>query len=391
MTTNNLYGFYKVLFVTAFLPYLNYLFPFLPLTVAGFNISGWSWMFMLLTALYYYFRYPSEKKFPLVFWVPWVIYMLFYLLFDFSMLGLQLTAQYLLPIFIAYVASGFTYSKERLHWIFKRFMYLAVLIMGIFFWGYLFRGKWVPNEAQTPMLLGVFSAVVAGIFYQTGKLRFLLLFAFLFSVPVLGVTRMAIAMFIAIFVLHFSNKRFFSKLFAITSGALAVVAVFNSQSFQDKTFYEKKGSLSDVSMNYYEGGGIMNSSGRAIWYGAVEKGLRESPVYGNGPRSDIIVLKELTGTSSGETHNDYLSVRYNYGYIGLVLLLFGMVGTFFSTHSVYRKDKDSYRQLVASSAMVLFFGMSMLMYSDNVLKYTIFFPNPFFAMLGIVYAKFEQQ
>src|SRR5690606_41820410 len=39
-------------------------------------------------------------EFPLLFWLPWILFMVVYLVIDFSFLGLQLTLQYTLPLLI---------------------------------------------------------------------------------------------------------------------------------------------------------------------------------------------------------------------------------------------------------------------------------------------------
>jgi hypothetical protein len=42
--------------------------------------------------------------------------------------------------------------------------------------------------------------------------------------------------------------------------------------------------------------------------------------------------------------------------------------------------------LISTSTLSLFICFSMFMYTDNILKYTIFFPNYFFALIGITYS-----
>jgi len=89
----------------------------------------------------------------------------------------------------------------------------------------------------------------------------------------------------------------------------------------------------------------------------------------------------------GEAHNDYLSVRFNYGYVGLALLMFGFAGSFISLYKVARKHRENwYIWLISTSALTLYFAFVMFMYTDNILKYTIYFPNYFFAMIGIIYS-----
>ena len=81
----------------------------------------------------------------------------------------------------------------------------------------------------------------------------------------------------------------------------------------------------------------IRSSGRSSWKKALEPGLKAAPVWGNGPRADNAYLTKITKTRGGEAHNDYLSVRFNYGYVGLALLLFGFASSFISLYRVSKR------------------------------------------------------
>lgn len=390
MKNDNYLGFYRGLYVTAFIPYLSYIFPFIPSTIGGFNLTGWSWLLMLFIVFYYLLQDQSKKEFPIVFWIPWIVFLLLYVAVDFSKPGLQLTAQYILPILIGYVASGFTYNKERLHLIYKGFMNLSFIVLILFFYGQFLRQGYIAMSALTPMLLVVTAAVVAGLYFITGRIMFLVLFGVFFMVPVIGVNRMAIAAYLAVFLLHFANRKIITKVAAGIVVALAALAVFNSTGFQEKTFVEGQGKMSELSLNYYESGEGVNTSGRSSFMRYYEKGLAEAPLLGNGPRSDVELLKtQLSESAAVEVCNDYIAVRYCYGYIGLGLLLLAMMLTFMSLYMKYSVEKDNYRVLVQSTSMVLFIVMLMFMYSDNILKYTVFFPDLMFAMIGMSFAKYE--
>ena len=158
-------------------------------------------------------------------------------------------------------------------------------------------------------------------------------------------------------------------------GLIVVLLVFNSSGFQKKTFYTGTGTLKELTLNYYDNENI-NSSGRLSWKLALQPGLEASPIWGNGPRADNEELRLITGITAGEAHNDYMSVRYNYGYVGLGLLLAGFLFNFISL----------YRISLIAGENILFISFLMFMYSDNILKYTIYFPNYFFAMIGIIYS-----
>jgi hypothetical protein len=324
--------------------------------------------------------------FPYLFWLPWILYQAVYLMIDFSFLGLQLTLQYLLPIMVGVVVSGFTYYEEDLEWIFKWFKILCIAIYAMFVIGFLFRGGYGPAVSASPMLLTISFSLLAATWYLTKNKIFLGYLGVIFLMPVLELSRMGIAAMAAVFILHFANNGIKDKLVYGSLGAIILLFVFNTEGFQKKTFYKEQGSLSDLTLNYYDNPGI-KISGRSSWRKALEPGLKAEPVWGNGPRADNAYLSKISKKRGGEAHNDYLSVRFNYGYVGLSLLLFGFAASFISLYRISKRNPENYYiWLISTSLLTLYITFLMFMYTDNILKYTIYFPNYFFAMIGIVYS-----
>jgi len=391
MNDRQFYTFYKWLFATSALPFVGYLLPFIPGSIFGFNLTGWAWFIMLGVGLFHALRL-KHIRFPVLFWLPWSIYLAGYIAVQYSFYGLQLTLQYLLPVLLGVVASGFTYNDLKYRWLFRMLVRLSGFAVLLFAFGYLFRGGYTPVSASMPMLLSIVATLFLGVFFISGRLQFAVLFGALFLVPFIDMTRMGIAVFIAILVLHFANRNVFIKVIIAGIGIFLITIVLNSEKFKDKTLIDSSESieLADIAenLNYYENEKIL-SSGRNTWYTLLEPGLREKPVFGNGPRADGIALSQFFyGQRLGEAHNDYISVLYNYGYVGLSLLLFGFIATFLSMGSALRRAENSYRRLLISSTMTLMIGFLMFMYSDNIMKYTIYFPNMFFCMVGMVFAPY---
>ena len=342
-------------------------------------------MIMLLVTFLNLTR-TRKIDFPVWFWLPWLMYLTVYLIIDFSFLGLQLTLQYSLPVLIGIVASGFAYSENDLQWIFKWFIRLCIAVMAMFVFGYLFRSGYTPASAAVPMIFSVAFSIFVALYFISREKRYLLYAGILFLAPVIDVTRMGILALAAIFIFHFANLSLKGKILFGGIGIIVFMMVFNSKSFQEKTFYSGQGSLSDLTINYYENTEI-RSSGRISWKKALEPGLKAEPVWGNGPRADNAYLTKISRKRGGEAHNDYLSVRFNYGYVGLALLLFGFASSFISLFKLSKKHREShYIWLISTSTLTLYISFLMFMFTDNILKYTIYFPNYFFAMIGIVYS-----
>jgi hypothetical protein len=377
--------FFTALFTTTAFPYLPFLFPWIPGQIFGFNLTGWAWMIMLLFTLITIIDL-KYVEFPALTWAPWFLYILFSIIKNFSFLGLQLTLQYTLPLIIGIITSGIRYSADDLKWLFKWFMRLCISIYLLFIIGYFFRGGYGPSVAATIMLFSVAVSLLAGLYFITKEKKYLLFLILFFLVPVIEVTRMGIAATATVFILHFANNNLRTKIIFGILGGLILLTVFNSKSFQEKTFKRGEGKINELTFDYYENPNI-KSSGRVSWRKALDPGLKAEPVWGNGPRADNEQLIKISKQRSGEAHNDYLAVRYNYGYVGLGLLVTGFVLTFISLYRISRKFKQNeIIWLLSTSALTLFFSFLMFMYTDNILKYTIYFPNYFFAIIGIVYS-----
>jgi O-antigen ligase len=383
--SNSLRVYFSALLVGTIIPYLPYILTFIPSQIGGFNLVGWSWISLLFISMIYLPRITSFS-FPVKFWVPWLLYIIVYLVTEFSFLGFQLTLQYSLPVLIGLVASGFTYTEEDLIWMFKLFLRVCVIIFLMFLIGYFFRGGYGPSAASTAMLFSLAISLLTALWFITRSMKYLALMAVLFLASVIQVTRMGIAVSAVIFSVHFANENLKTKITYGLIGVGILYLVFTSKSFQEKTFYGNEGKLSDLSFNYYENKKI-RSSGRQTWRKALQPGLEAQPVWGNGPRADIIPLTRINKRRYGEAHNDYLSIRYNYGFVGLFLLLGGFAMNFVSIFNIFRKNKDNITVFILSSVVLtLFISFLMFMYSDNILKYTIYFPNYFFFIIGMIYA-----
>lgn len=379
--------FFRVLFLTTLLAYAPAIMTFLPGSIAGFNWSGIAWVIMFLFTIAIL---PKRNgfTFPIRFWLPWMLYLGVSIVLDFSFVGLQLTIQYILPLLLGVVASSFEYNATKILWLFQGLLKTTVVVYGIFviytsLYGYM------PHMAATPMLFAVGAVISLGVFFFIREKIYVVAYLLLFLMPFVHVTRMGLLVFGMIFILHFANKGIGSKVLASFAGGILMLFVVNSEGFQEKTFYDGQGDVTEISLDYYENNEI-NSSGRSSWKRALAPGIEEKPIWGNGPRADASVLGAVMGKEVGEAHNDYLSVRYNYGLIGLALLLFGFAGIFFKTLCISQKLDDPLFQLLVLSLLTLFIPFLLFMYSDNILKYTIWFPNYFFALMGIVYSMYKK-
>ena len=94
--------------------------------------------------------------------------------------------------------------------------------------------------------------------------------------------------------------------------------------------------------------------------------------------------------SQQELHNDFVAVRYNSGWIGLGCLLFGFIMQFLLLYQLKDKVCDAYTAVIYYAALTIFIAWAGFMYTDNALKYSPFFGNLHFCLIGIVYSRLAE-
>ena len=153
---------------------------------------------LLITAINLF--HTRSITFPWQLWLLWALYICGYLVIDFSFLGLQLTLQYMLPLLIGVVASGFIYTNDDLHWMFKWFTRLIALIYATFIFANIFGSGFTPNMAAMPMVFSLAVSLLAGLYFITRENKYLFFVGLLFLAPIVELTRMGIAAIAAIFI-----------------------------------------------------------------------------------------------------------------------------------------------------------------------------------------------
>ena len=378
-------NYYKWIFFTALLPYADRFIPYFPDGIWGFNLSGFAWLLIFLISLIRILVHFRSITMPGWLWLPWILYISIQWLADLSFLGLQSTLQYMVFPIVGMAASTYKYSDEtmdKLKWWFARYVAVVLVTMYLALANFADFGKGVGSV----MTLTVLGAIVLSDFWLYNDRKTLIWFSLMALIPILAVTRMAIAMMFSMAIFHFANKNLVSRL-AITAVVCCVgLTVFYSREFQKKTFYSGQGDITSFSFSNED----VNSSGRTRMWRLAEKDMRSHPWTGAGSRADLKLLLKY-GYKLKELHNDFVAVRYNSGLIGLGLLLFGFVMQFILLYRLEPIVEDAYTALLYYAALTVFISWTGFMYTDNALKYSPFFGNLHFCLIGIVYSRLAAQ
>lgn len=380
MDQKNTLRFYKFLAFTTVLPYFS-LVPFFPSSIVGFNYTGWAWIIMFIISIVELTRQPRITM-PYKFWIPWMVYILVYNIFSFSFIGLQSSLQYICFVITGLAASTFYYSEDILWTLFQIFKKLTIfiIIMGIwpqFYSGYVSYG---PIITMTAIFMGIF---YLSLYFVLRRKSPLIPYLLLLSVPVVHVARMPAFTMLAVGMMHFANKRITSKILFFAMFCVIGSTIFLLPSFQKKMFFSQSGTIEELMSDDNRN---LNTSGRNALKLAMIDGLDEKPILGHGPRAELSAIQGEGIENITEAHNDYLAVLYNYGYVGLAFLLFGLIGQFFQLFLLRKRLPEPMHQILCYTALTVFIAWGLLMYTDNIMKYAVFIGNFHFAMIGILYS-----
>jgi O-antigen ligase len=350
--------------------------------VGGFSIIGYSWVLMFLYSVVT-ILINRKINFPYLIWLPFILYFIGRLVADYSFSGMQVTLQYFTPIIAGFAASGFTYNEKTLQKIITYFKRFGIFLILISIFNPLIFGLKYGLGAHTVMTVIAVMTLLFSAFSVYKYRSTLLIACVMILIPFISVMRMAMLMTLLVFPLNFGRIKLSIRFIMLILFIGGSIYIFYSTSFQNKMFYSGQGRIQDISFSnpdFYTGG-------RSVLYDLLQEGIKESPYFGNGPRSELLQFKEAS-LQILETHNDYLAIRYSYGIIGLSILIFSLIMTFLIL--LRKKPKNKIVAVFRAAGLTLFIPFFGFMYTDNILKYTIFYGTIHFFFIAISFADFSQ-
>jgi hypothetical protein len=374
---DNLSFFYYVIFTSSIIPYLPEIIPGVPKTIAGFNFNGWAW---ILTLCYSFIVIIFNGKNITYYALPflgWILYIVFYSIFFPSFLGIQLTLQYIAMFIVGMAASTFIYTKNKIKRLFYIFISIQIIISGI---AYIFSISELLSAAFVMTLVFAGILLLSIYFVARNKMALGLYLIFLILIY-FAITRMAIFLMLLIAPFHMAKYNFYKRIFTLTIMVFIGLIIFYSSSFQQKTFFSGKGEITDVAL----GNENFQSSGRVYLHELLYEEIDKNPMFGQGPRADLEKFKKNDLTIK-EAHNDFISVRYNYGWVGLSLLLFGFFVQIIRLIKFKKFLVSKIELIMYYSSLTAFLAWAGFMYSDNILKYSTYFGNYHFCLIAILYS-----
>ncbi len=297
--------------------------------------------------------------------------------------ALQRTVMMVCPIFVGMAVSTYELRGLEVN-ILKIYLkrgciifFISILIYTGAIGGTLPETSGLAPQAMSACLLATLFVAI----YAVEKDRSALYYWFaLAAVPVIGLTRMGIAATLMTFPASLAPIKLKTRILALLVIVFVGTGIFYTERVQRKMFYTGFGDLGDVSFenpNFY-------TTGRAYLWDLMTEEMKRSPWFGFGANANERFIQSRVGFS-GQPHNDFLRIRFDYGYVGLGLFLFCAFCQ--SLHAwIQARRNEGLAKILFYAGASSFIPLLMFMYTDNIVLYCQFFENLQFTILGLAYA-----
>lgn len=162
--------------------------------------------------------------------------------------------------------------------------------------------------------------------------------------------------------------------------------MFYDSNVQQKMFFSGSGSLQDLSIDNPD----FRTSGRLYLWKIILEKADERPWFGYGANASELLVERLTHGAITHPHNDYLRIRYDYGYVGFIIFFICIIMQM--VHALkMAKITVGDTQILFYTGATAFIPFIAIMFTDNIILYAAFFGNLHFTILGMAYAAHNTQ
>jgi O-antigen ligase len=350
--------------------------------IFGFSLTGWAWVIPFVLAGYVALANSGRITLPLWVWIPWATCVLIFLLLTPHPHALQRSIMLLCPLVVGAALSTYRLTSGQLSAVglLLRAVVLVLWAIVLLNTGLLVTGKLPAATGLAPQ--AITACLLASLFaaqYAEGQADALPWWTSIVVIPAIALTRTAIAAAAVTLPLNLGKVGLRRRVLFIGLMLAGLVFVFYTPRMQQKMFRSGEGTLSELSFSNPN----LQTSGRTMMWEVFDARIRQSPWFGHGANASEELVNQLI-PGLGHPHNDYMRLKYDYGYVGLCLFLLGLAGQTLHAWRKARKTAGPARWFLLGAASA-FLPFLIMMKTDNIVLYAAFFGNLQFALLGLGY------
>jgi len=349
----------------------------------GFAVRGYIWVVTGFVATIVALRRLDKASLHYLVWAPWIILMLYYDLVERYPNALQRTLLMICPVMVGLAVSTLPVNDDLIREFLRRCRQFAVALFvlslagaGVLFTLSLPSVTGLAPQAMTAALLAnVFAAE-----YALGRREALYYWLLMVALPFIGLTRTAMVAAAVTLPLTLAPLRPLKRAAFAAIVVVVGLAAFLTPRIQAKMFYSGHGDISDISL----GNADFRTTGREFAWEEMRNEIDAKPWFGHGANAQEWFLEELFGTLT-QPHNDWLRLEFDYGYIGTGLFGATLLAQALLAWTLGMKSSGPRKMLFLSGASA-FVSFVLIMVTDNIILYAVYFGNLHFAIMGLAYA-----
>jgi len=350
------------------------------LAFAGKQFAGYVWVIQgTLAGLSLALCTRRRAAFPLVVWLPWLIWIIVRCDFD-DFYCVQRTIMLWAGPLAALSMSAIVVNEQQLSWLLRSLRVIVVISLVIYIMSLahaLPSGIWFSGSSLMTACLAA-SALAPNVLL--GRRKDILLWLGCLAMCCLSVFRAVIVTCALTLPLTPSPQPMQRRLIAVFMGIVLVLAAFSLPATRQKMLMNSgQDSLRGLAAHP----GDVYSSGRfSMWRLYMDEALKQ-PLLGHGGNASYYFGVDLAGWE--HPHSDYIRVFFDYGLIGVMLLGLPVLHTLVDTYRRVRLAGSVVTRDAWTVSCGGFISMCLLAITDNVLLYVAFFGCLLFGILGAAY------
>lgn len=351
--------------------------------ILGYQSASLGWLIPLIFALLSLARGLDRVSYPLWIWLPWSCFVVIYAAVSDESNAIQRSIMMLCPLVVGMAMSKARVGENALRALHRLMLYMAIglIVLVAFKTGIIFTGvlpviTGLAAEVMTAsMLCNYFAAQ-----YVFGDRKVLKWWTILAAIPVIAVTRTAIAVNGLTLPLTFAPLATLKRAIILFLIIIIGIGIFYSPRVQKKMFFSGRGTLEDVKWENED----FATTGRKYMWDKMWAKIDEQPMLGYGANASESFISKLT-RGLKHPHNDWLRLLFDFGYVGVTIFaLTLLMQTFHALRMARRTVGEISLLFYAGASSILSFVL--FMFTDNILLYAAFFGNLQFMILGLAYA-----
>jgi hypothetical protein len=354
----------------------------------NFAIKGYVWVITGFVASIVALRRLDKVSFPYLLWAPWVLLIVYYYFAEPYPNALQRTLMMICPIMVGLAVSTLRVDDHLLREFLRRCRQFAValFVFSLASAGVLFSLSLPSVTGLAPQAIS--AALLANVFateYVLGRRSTLSFWLLMVALPFIAMTRTAMVAAAVTLPLTLAPMRLVKRAALMAIVAVAGLAAFLTPRIQAKMFYSGHGEIRDVSLDNPD----FRTTGREWVWQEMKNEIRVKAWLGHGANAQEWFLESLLSTLT-QPHNDWLRLEFDYGYIGAALfgatllaqaLLAGRLG----------RGSSGVKKILFLSGASAFTSFALIMFTDNIILYAVYFGNLHFTIMGLAYAAIRNE